>query len=124
MKVGCSLDQISAPVRGNGRKRIIYWSVHTLLLVVCFERGWKQEEDILNSAVSWLKVLTSVHSQTEYFTLSLFSRASIKENIELIRLKKLIRERNTLLVVTKAQLAEVQEVSCLCQLCFFGEKIS
>uniref|UniRef100_A0A9L0KB79 RPGR interacting protein 1 n=1 Tax=Equus asinus TaxID=9793 RepID=A0A9L0KB79_EQUAS len=38
-------------------------------------------------------------------------RASIKENIELIRLKKLLHERNTLLVVTKTQLTEVQEVS-------------
>nr|XP_044602032.1 X-linked retinitis pigmentosa GTPase regulator-interacting protein 1 [Equus asinus] len=36
-------------------------------------------------------------------------RASIKENIELIRLKKLLHERNTLLVVTKTQLTEVQE---------------
>uniref|UniRef100_A0A9L0KAZ6 X-linked retinitis pigmentosa GTPase regulator-interacting protein 1 n=1 Tax=Equus asinus TaxID=9793 RepID=A0A9L0KAZ6_EQUAS len=38
-------------------------------------------------------------------------RASIKENIELIRLKKLLHERNTLLVVTKTQLTEVQEVT-------------
>lgn len=97
--------------------------IHSYLWYVLKEVG-RQEEDILNGAVSWLKVLTSVHSQTEYFTLSPFSRASIKENIELIQLKKLVRERNTLLVVTKAQLAEVQEVSCLCQLCFFGEKIS
>ncbi|ELV14124.1 X-linked retinitis pigmentosa GTPase regulator-interacting protein 1 [Tupaia chinensis] len=36
-------------------------------------------------------------------------RASIKENVELIRLKKLLHERNASLVVTKAQLAEVQE---------------
>ncbi|XP_004402181.1 PREDICTED: X-linked retinitis pigmentosa GTPase regulator-interacting protein 1 [Odobenus rosmarus divergens] len=36
-------------------------------------------------------------------------RASIKENIELIRLKKLLHERNTSLVATKAQLTEVQE---------------
>ncbi|XP_019484275.1 PREDICTED: X-linked retinitis pigmentosa GTPase regulator-interacting protein 1 isoform X2 [Hipposideros armiger] len=36
-------------------------------------------------------------------------RASIKENIELIRLKKLLRERNTSLVATKAQLTEVQK---------------
>eukprot|EP00071_Canis_lupus_P049813 XP_022283370.1 X-linked retinitis pigmentosa GTPase regulator-interacting protein 1 isoform X1 [Canis lupus familiaris] len=36
-------------------------------------------------------------------------RASIKDNIELIRLKKLLRERNTSLVATKAQLTEVQE---------------
>ncbi|XP_008060588.1 LOW QUALITY PROTEIN: X-linked retinitis pigmentosa GTPase regulator-interacting protein 1 [Carlito syrichta] len=36
-------------------------------------------------------------------------RASIKENVELIRLNKLLHEKNTLLVVTKAQLAEVQE---------------
>ncbi|XP_065728187.1 X-linked retinitis pigmentosa GTPase regulator-interacting protein 1 isoform X2 [Phocoena phocoena] len=35
-------------------------------------------------------------------------RASIKENIQLIRLKKLLHERNTSLAVTKAQLTEVQ----------------
>ncbi|XP_060031343.1 LOW QUALITY PROTEIN: X-linked retinitis pigmentosa GTPase regulator-interacting protein 1 [Erinaceus europaeus] len=36
-------------------------------------------------------------------------RASIRENIELIRLKKLLHEKDTLLVMTKAQLKEVQE---------------
>ncbi|XP_045440204.1 X-linked retinitis pigmentosa GTPase regulator-interacting protein 1 isoform X2 [Pipistrellus kuhlii] len=36
-------------------------------------------------------------------------RASIKENIEVIRLKKLLHERDTILVATKAQLTEVQE---------------
>nr|XP_020141473.1 X-linked retinitis pigmentosa GTPase regulator-interacting protein 1 [Microcebus murinus] len=36
-------------------------------------------------------------------------RASIKENVELIRLKKLLQEKNTSLVMTKAQLTEVQE---------------
>uniref|UniRef100_A0A671FTA4 X-linked retinitis pigmentosa GTPase regulator-interacting protein 1 n=1 Tax=Rhinolophus ferrumequinum TaxID=59479 RepID=A0A671FTA4_RHIFE len=36
-------------------------------------------------------------------------RASIKENIELIRLKKLLHERNTSLIATKAQLSEVQK---------------
>ncbi|XP_077906502.1 X-linked retinitis pigmentosa GTPase regulator-interacting protein 1 isoform X6 [Ictidomys tridecemlineatus] len=36
-------------------------------------------------------------------------RNSIKENVELIRLKKLLHERNTSLAVTKAQLTEVQE---------------
>ncbi|XP_062062576.1 X-linked retinitis pigmentosa GTPase regulator-interacting protein 1 [Lepus europaeus] len=36
-------------------------------------------------------------------------RASIKENVELIRLKKLLHERSTLLAVTTAQLADVQE---------------
>ncbi|XP_007449571.1 PREDICTED: LOW QUALITY PROTEIN: X-linked retinitis pigmentosa GTPase regulator-interacting protein 1 [Lipotes vexillifer] len=35
-------------------------------------------------------------------------RASIKENIQLIRLQKLLHERNTSLAVTKAQLTEVQ----------------
>uniref|UniRef100_A0A8C0HYG9 RPGR interacting protein 1 n=1 Tax=Balaenoptera musculus TaxID=9771 RepID=A0A8C0HYG9_BALMU len=35
-------------------------------------------------------------------------RASIKENIQLIQLKKLLHERNTSLAVTKAQLTEVQ----------------
>ncbi|XP_057577261.1 LOW QUALITY PROTEIN: X-linked retinitis pigmentosa GTPase regulator-interacting protein 1 [Hippopotamus amphibius kiboko] len=35
-------------------------------------------------------------------------RASIKENIQLIRLKKLLHERNTSLAITKAQLREVQ----------------
>ncbi|XP_065403528.1 X-linked retinitis pigmentosa GTPase regulator-interacting protein 1 isoform X5 [Macaca fascicularis] len=36
-------------------------------------------------------------------------RASIKEKVELIRLKKLLHERNASLVMTKAQLTEVQE---------------
>ncbi|XP_021100224.1 X-linked retinitis pigmentosa GTPase regulator-interacting protein 1 isoform X6 [Heterocephalus glaber] len=36
-------------------------------------------------------------------------RASIKENVELIRLKKLLHERETSLAATKAQLTEVQE---------------
>ncbi|XP_045143615.1 X-linked retinitis pigmentosa GTPase regulator-interacting protein 1 isoform X3 [Echinops telfairi] len=36
-------------------------------------------------------------------------RDSIKENVELIRLKKLLHERNASLVVTKTQLTEVQE---------------
>lgn len=57
------------------------------------------------------KVFNSVYSQN-VLALSSFSRASIKENIELIRLKKLLHERNTSLVATKAQLTEVQEVSC------------
>ncbi|XP_058521379.1 X-linked retinitis pigmentosa GTPase regulator-interacting protein 1-like [Ochotona princeps] len=35
-------------------------------------------------------------------------RASIKDNVELIRLKKLLHERSTLLAVTKAQLKDVQ----------------
>ncbi|KAI5280341.1 X-Linked Retinitis Pigmentosa Gtpase Regulator-Interacting Protein 1 [Manis pentadactyla] len=48
-------------------------------------------------------------SSLEYAQKATELRASIKENIELIQLKKLVRERNTLLVVTKAQLAEVQE---------------
>ncbi|XP_004694594.1 PREDICTED: X-linked retinitis pigmentosa GTPase regulator-interacting protein 1 [Condylura cristata] len=38
-------------------------------------------------------------------------RASIRENIELIRLKKLLHERNTSLTVTKAHLMRVQEVT-------------
>lgn len=57
------------------------------------------------------KVFNSVYSQN-VLALSSFCRASIKENIELIRLKKLLHERNTSLVATKAQLTEVQEVSC------------
>ncbi|XP_063092987.1 X-linked retinitis pigmentosa GTPase regulator-interacting protein 1 isoform X2 [Cavia porcellus] len=36
-------------------------------------------------------------------------RASIKENVELIRLKKLLHERDTSLAATKAQLTDVQE---------------
>ena len=55
------------------------------------------------------KLFNSVHSQ-KVLAESSFSRASIKDNIELIRLKKLLRERNTSLVATKAQLTEVQEV--------------
>jgi hypothetical protein len=45
-------------------------------------------------------------------------RASIKENVELIRLKKLLQERNTSLAATEAQLTRVQEVTCCNQLCF------
>ncbi|XP_011786356.1 PREDICTED: X-linked retinitis pigmentosa GTPase regulator-interacting protein 1 [Colobus angolensis palliatus] len=40
----------------------------------------------------------------------LLEKASIKEKVELIRLKKLLHERNASLVMTKAQLTDVQEV--------------
>uniref|UniRef100_A0A8C2UPR4 RPGR interacting protein 1 n=1 Tax=Chinchilla lanigera TaxID=34839 RepID=A0A8C2UPR4_CHILA len=42
-------------------------------------------------------------------------RASIRENVELIRLKKLLHERDTSLAATKAQLTEVQEQFPLAQ---------
>ncbi|XP_073067651.1 X-linked retinitis pigmentosa GTPase regulator-interacting protein 1 isoform X10 [Manis javanica] len=61
------------------------------------EKTWSKDDDF------------EQRSSLEYAQKATELRASIKENIELIRLKKLIRERNTLLVVTKAQLAEVQE---------------
>lgn len=45
-------------------------------------------------------------------------RATIKENVELIRLKKLLYERSASLAATEAQLTRVQEVTCYNQLCF------
>ncbi|KAK2509031.1 hypothetical protein MC885_002502, partial [Smutsia gigantea] len=61
------------------------------------EKTWSKDEDFKQ------------RSSLEYAQKALELRASIKENIELIRLKKLLHERNTLLVVTKAQLAEAYE---------------
>ncbi|XP_034504559.1 X-linked retinitis pigmentosa GTPase regulator-interacting protein 1-like [Ailuropoda melanoleuca] len=61
------------------------------------EKMWSKDEDFEQR-----RSLECAQKATEL-------RASIKENIELIRLKKLLHERNTSLVATKAQLTEVQE---------------
>ncbi|XP_045306271.1 X-linked retinitis pigmentosa GTPase regulator-interacting protein 1 isoform X7 [Leopardus geoffroyi] len=61
------------------------------------EKMWSKDEDFEQR-----RSLGCAQKATEL-------RASIKENIELIRLKKLLHERNTSLVATKAQLTEVQE---------------
>uniref|UniRef100_A0A667GCS1 RPGR interacting protein 1 n=1 Tax=Lynx canadensis TaxID=61383 RepID=A0A667GCS1_LYNCA len=63
------------------------------------EKMWSKDEDFEQR-----RSLGCAQKATEL-------RASIKENIELIRLKKLLHERNTSLVATKAQLTEVQEVT-------------
>ncbi|XP_027409159.1 X-linked retinitis pigmentosa GTPase regulator-interacting protein 1 [Bos indicus x Bos taurus] len=60
------------------------------------EKMWSKDENFAQSSS-----LESTQKATEL-------RASIKENIQLIRLKKLLHERNTSLAVTKAQLTEVQ----------------
>ncbi|KAG8509766.1 X-linked retinitis pigmentosa GTPase regulator-interacting protein 1 [Galemys pyrenaicus] len=65
------------------------------------EKSWSKDEDFEQKR----SVLECAQKVTEL-------RTSIKENIELIRLKKLLNERNTSLAVTKAQLTSVQEVSC------------
>ncbi|KAF3830330.1 hypothetical protein GH733_004149 [Mirounga leonina] len=61
------------------------------------EKMWSKDEDF------------EQRSSLECAQKAMELRASIKENIELIRLKKLLHERNTSLVATKAQLTEVQE---------------
>ncbi|XP_027950961.1 X-linked retinitis pigmentosa GTPase regulator-interacting protein 1 [Eumetopias jubatus] len=61
------------------------------------EKMWSKDEDF------------EQRSSLECGQKAMELRASIKENIELIRLKKLLHERNTSLVATKAQLTEVQE---------------
>uniref|UniRef100_A0ABI7XIH2 RPGRIP1 C-terminal domain-containing protein n=1 Tax=Felis catus TaxID=9685 RepID=A0ABI7XIH2_FELCA len=61
------------------------------------EKMWSKDEDFEQR-----RSLGCAQKATEL-------RASIKENIELIRLKKLLHERNTSLLATKAQLTEVQE---------------
>uniref|UniRef100_A0A8C9JVV7 RPGR interacting protein 1 n=1 Tax=Panthera tigris altaica TaxID=74533 RepID=A0A8C9JVV7_PANTA len=63
------------------------------------EKMWSKDEDFEQR-----RSLGCAQKATEL-------RASIKENIELIRLKKLLHERNTSLVATRAQLTEVQEVT-------------
>lgn len=70
----------------------------------------EEEEDVLGAVLGERCLTLSIHREN-VSALSSLSRASIKENIELIRLKKLLHERNTSLVATKAQLTEVQEVS-------------
>ncbi|XP_044781207.2 X-linked retinitis pigmentosa GTPase regulator-interacting protein 1 isoform X8 [Bubalus bubalis] len=60
------------------------------------EKMWSKDENFEQRSS-----LESTQKATEL-------RASIKENIQLIRLKKLLHERNTSLAVTKAQLTEVQ----------------
>ncbi|XP_055989902.1 X-linked retinitis pigmentosa GTPase regulator-interacting protein 1 [Sorex fumeus] len=61
------------------------------------EKMWPKDEDFEQRSS-----LECVQKATEL-------RTSIRENIELIQLKKLLHERNTSLVVIKAQLTEVQE---------------
>ncbi|KAF4017169.1 hypothetical protein G4228_008941 [Cervus hanglu yarkandensis] len=63
------------------------------------EKMWSKDENFEQRSS-----LESTEKATEL-------RASIKENIQLIRLKKLLHERNTSLAVTKAQLTEVQAVT-------------
>nr|KAF6502371.1 RPGR interacting protein 1 [Molossus molossus] len=60
------------------------------------EKMWSKDEDFEQRSS-----LECAQKATEL-------RASIRENIELIRLKKLLHERNITLVATKAQLTEVQ----------------
>ncbi|EFB16145.1 hypothetical protein PANDA_017706, partial [Ailuropoda melanoleuca] len=67
------------------------------------EKMWSKDEDFEQR-----RSLECAQKATEL-------RASIKENIELIRLKKLLHERNTSLVATKAQLTEVQATFLLPQ---------
>lgn len=97
-----------------GERRLFIGVYICFLLLVCC--GWDRKargerKILLFGAVLRGEMFNSVHSQN-VLTLFSFFRASIKENIELIRLKKLLHERNTSLVATKAQLTEVQEVSC------------
>ncbi|XP_012885121.1 PREDICTED: X-linked retinitis pigmentosa GTPase regulator-interacting protein 1 [Dipodomys ordii] len=61
------------------------------------EKIWSKDENL------------EQRSSLEYAQKAAELRASIKENVEVIRLKKLLYERNTSLAMTKAQLAEVQE---------------
>ncbi|KAM6202565.1 X-linked retinitis pigmentosa GTPase regulator-interacting protein 1 [Rhynchocyon petersi] len=61
------------------------------------EKMWSKDEDFEQS-----NSLDCTQKATQL-------RASIRENVELIRLKKLLHERNASLVVTKTQLTEVQE---------------
>uniref|UniRef100_A0A8C0YY82 RPGR interacting protein 1 n=1 Tax=Canis lupus familiaris TaxID=9615 RepID=A0A8C0YY82_CANLF len=86
------------------------------------ELSWKQQDEIKSNTLlveEPPKSLEKMWSKGEEFEQrsslecaqkAAELRASIKDNIELIRLKKLLRERNTSLVATKAQLTEVQEV--------------
>ncbi|XP_014636005.1 PREDICTED: X-linked retinitis pigmentosa GTPase regulator-interacting protein 1 [Ceratotherium simum simum] len=85
------------------------------------ELSWKQQDEIKSNTMQVEEPLKSpekIWSKDENFEQrsslecaqkATELRASIKENIELIRLKKVLHERNTLLVVTKTQLTEVQE---------------
>nr|ADO15018.1 RPGR-interacting protein 1 isoform 2-5b [Canis lupus familiaris] len=85
------------------------------------ELSWKQQDEIKSNTLlveEPPKSLEKMWSKGEEFEQrsslecaqkAAELRASIKDNIELIRLKKLLRERNTSLVATKAQLTEVQE---------------
>ncbi|XP_073751034.1 X-linked retinitis pigmentosa GTPase regulator-interacting protein 1 isoform X1 [Callorhinus ursinus] len=85
------------------------------------ELSWKQQDEIKSNTMlveeppkspekMWSKDEDfEQRSSLECGQKAMELRASIKENIELIRLKKLLHERNTSLVATKAQLTEVQE---------------
>uniref|UniRef100_G3T3J8 RPGR interacting protein 1 n=1 Tax=Loxodonta africana TaxID=9785 RepID=G3T3J8_LOXAF len=61
------------------------------------EKMWSRDEDFQQRSS-----LECAQKATEL-------RASIRENVELIRLKKLLHEKNASLLATKTQLAEVQE---------------
>ncbi|XP_004390066.1 LOW QUALITY PROTEIN: X-linked retinitis pigmentosa GTPase regulator-interacting protein 1 [Trichechus manatus latirostris] len=61
------------------------------------EKMWSKDEDF------------EQRSSLEHAQKATELRASIRENIELIRLKKLLHEKNVSLVATKTQLTEVQE---------------
>ena len=116
------VSQISADVGGDGRKEIINRSVYTLPISGVGEivRQEARGRDSYWSKMERCLILSILRQNS--LALSSFSRASIKEKIELIRLKKLLHERNITLVGTKAQLTEVQKVSCHHHLCFLGEK--
>ncbi|XP_049624940.1 X-linked retinitis pigmentosa GTPase regulator-interacting protein 1 [Suncus etruscus] len=60
------------------------------------EKMWFKDEDIEQSSSECVQKATKL-------------RTSLRENIELVQLKKLLHERNTSLVAIKAQLIEVQE---------------
>ncbi|KAM8783655.1 X-linked retinitis pigmentosa GTPase regulator-interacting protein 1 isoform 4-T5 [Rhynchonycteris naso] len=61
------------------------------------QKMWSKDEDF------------EQRSSLECAQKSIELRTSIKENIELIQLKKLLHERNTTLIATKAQLTELQK---------------
>ncbi|KAM9061418.1 X-linked retinitis pigmentosa GTPase regulator-interacting protein 1 [Sarcophilus harrisii] len=61
------------------------------------EKMWSTEEDCEEK------------SSLEYAQLATEYRASIRENVEMIQVMRLLHERSTVLVATKAQLADLQE---------------
>ncbi|XP_043836436.1 X-linked retinitis pigmentosa GTPase regulator-interacting protein 1 [Dromiciops gliroides] len=63
------------------------------------EKMWSKDEDCEEK------------SSLEYAQLATQYRASIRENVELIQVMRLLHERSTALVAAKTQLADLQEVS-------------